>query len=82
MKTKLTILFSLLVVGSMIITACGSGAAPTEAPAETQAPAATDAPAATAAPAARSIWRAICFQGQHFARRRNAGCRPASTQPI
>ena len=54
MKTKLTILFSLLMVASMIITACGGGAAPTEAPVETQAPAATDVPAATAAPAAFS----------------------------
>jgi len=47
MKTKLSLLFSILVVASMLLTACGAPAAPaTEAPA---APAATEAPAAPAA---------------------------------
>lgn len=44
---KLLYVLSLLVIASMILTACGS-AAPTEAPAATEAP--TEAPAATEAP--------------------------------
>ena len=46
MKTKLSMLFGLLLIASMVLTACG-GAAPTQAPA-TQAPA-TQAPATQAA---------------------------------
>lgn len=46
MKTKLSLLVALLVIASMVLSACGSPAAPTEAPA---APAATTAPAAPAA---------------------------------
>ncbi len=48
MKKLLSIL-SVLVIASMILTACGTPAA-TEAPAATQAPAVTEAPAATEAP--------------------------------
>lgn len=44
---KLLYVLSLLLIASMILTACG-GAAPTEAPAATEAP--TEAPAATEAP--------------------------------
>src|SRR5688572_4736592 len=51
MKNKLSMLFSLLVIFSMALSACG-GAAATEAPASTEAPAATEAPASTEAPAA------------------------------
>lgn len=47
MKTKLYLLFSILVVASMILSACGTPA--TEAPAAPAAPAATEAPAAPAA---------------------------------
>ena len=60
MKTKLSLLFSLLVIASMTLAACGGGAAPTEAPAvATEAPAvATEVPATTAPePAATlKIW--------------------------
>ena len=48
MKTKVSLLFSLLVIASIVLAACG-GATPTEAPA-TEAPG-TEAPAATEAPA-------------------------------
>ena len=52
MKRSLFVLLSLLLLGSMAITACGSAATPTAAP-QTQAPApaTTSAPAATTAPA-------------------------------
>jgi ABC-type transport system substrate-binding protein len=55
-KRNLYVLLSLLVLGSIVLSACG-GAAPTEAPAATEAPAmteapATEAPAMTEAPAA------------------------------
>jgi len=50
LKPKWTILFSLLALVSLVITACAPAATPTEAPAPTQAPAATEAPAPTAAP--------------------------------
>ena len=60
MKRNLYVLLSLLVLGSVVITACGGGAPATEAPVATEAPAtempATQAPAtempATEAPAA------------------------------
>jgi len=45
MKTKVSMLFSLLVIAGMVLTACGT---PTAAP--TSVPAATSAPAATAVP--------------------------------
>jgi len=51
---KMSALLSLLVLASMVLSACG-GAAPTEAPAQPEQPAATEAPAqpaATEAPAA------------------------------
>jgi peptide/nickel transport system substrate-binding protein len=48
MKFKLSLLFSLLIIASMILTACGTPA--TESPTSVPAPAATDVPAATAAP--------------------------------
>ena len=58
MKKRLSVLY-LVVIASMLLTACGSPAAPapaapapTQAPAATAAPAATEAPAATTAPAA------------------------------
>ena len=57
MKTKVSLLFSLLVIASIVLAACG-GATPTEAPAteapETEAPAATEAPA-TEPPAAEPV---------------------------
>lgn len=51
MKNKLSVLFGMLLIASMVLTACGGGATPTQAPAATQAPASTEAPAATQAPA-------------------------------
>ena len=55
MKTRLLMLLGLLVIASMVLSACGGGAAPTQAPADTEAPATeaaggTEAPAATTAP--------------------------------
>lgn len=53
MKRQITLLFSLVLLSSMLLAACGGGAA-TQAPAEPAqpaAPAATEAPAATQAPA-------------------------------
>jgi multiple sugar transport system substrate-binding protein len=50
MKTVTRYVFPLMLVLSMLLTACGGGAAPTQPPAATQAPA-TQAPAATEAPA-------------------------------
>src|SRR5690349_13742898 len=52
MKIKLSVLLGMLVIASIVLTACGGGAATTQAPAATQAPASTEAPAATQAPAA------------------------------
>ncbi len=50
---KLFVLMSLLVLASMVLSACGGAAPATEAPAAaTEAPAATSAPAATEAPVA------------------------------
>jgi arabinogalactan oligomer/maltooligosaccharide transport system substrate-binding protein len=51
MKTKLNLLFSLMLITAFVLSACGGGAPATEAPASTEAPAATEAPA-TEAPAA------------------------------
>jgi len=48
MKNKLSVLFGLLLIASMMLSACGGAA--TQAPAATEAPAATQAPAATEAP--------------------------------
>src|SRR5580765_7837921 len=60
---KIVYVMSLLVVASMILTACGGAAtpAPTQAPAQTQAPAATEAPATDtpAAPAATEAPTAV-----------------------
>jgi len=57
MKKVVFQVFALMLLASMLLTACGAPVAtqlpaPTEAPAATQAPAATEAPAATQAPAA------------------------------
>src|SRR6266487_465132 len=49
MKIKLTLLFSLAVIASLVLTACGGAATATQPPVATQAPA-TQAPAATEAP--------------------------------
>jgi len=50
MKTKLNLLFSLMLISAFVLAACG-GTAATQAPAMTDAPAAvTEAPAATVAP--------------------------------
>ena len=49
---KLFSILSLLVLASMVLTACGGTPAATQAPAATEAPVATQAPAATEAPAA------------------------------
>jgi spermidine/putrescine-binding protein len=46
------IVISILVIASLLITACGAPAAATEAPVATKAPAATEAPSATEVPAA------------------------------
>ena len=69
MKRNLYILMSLIVLGSMILAACGGGAPATEAPAPaatepsaaTQAPAATEAPATADERAIRDLVRA--YQG-------------------
>src|SRR5512139_1299628 len=50
MKLKLTMLLGLLIVASLVLTACGGAATPTQA-AATEPPAATEAPA-TEAPTA------------------------------
>lgn len=50
MKTKLSMLFVLLVIASMVLAACGGGAA-TEAPPVVDEPATEEVPAATEAPA-------------------------------
>lgn len=50
MKNKLSVLFGLLLIASMVLSACG-GAAATEEPAATEAPATEAPPAATEAPA-------------------------------
>jgi ABC-type branched-subunit amino acid transport system substrate-binding protein len=60
MISKFVKLFSLLMVASMFLVACGGAAtpSPTEAPAApaaTEAPAMTEAPAATQAPAAKTV---------------------------
>jgi arabinogalactan oligomer / maltooligosaccharide transport system substrate-binding protein len=52
MKTKLSLLFGLLVIASMVLAACGGAPAATEAPAVTEAPVQTEAPVATEEPAA------------------------------
>ncbi len=51
MNKSIKVLVGLVIV-VMLVTACASKAAPTEAPAATEPPAATEAPAATQAPAA------------------------------
>lgn len=53
MKTKFSLLFSVMLIASMILVACGGGQpAATEPPAQTEAPAVTEEPAATQEPAA------------------------------
>jgi len=53
---KLYTIMAVVLLASMLLSACGSAATPTEAmPAPTQAPAATQAPAPTTAPAAPAI---------------------------
>ncbi|NWG33322.1 MAG: extracellular solute-binding protein [Chloroflexi bacterium] len=62
MKTKLSLLFSLLLISAFVLSACGGNTATTEAPVTepTQAPAPTQAPEPTALPVAPSgtlrIW--------------------------
>src|SRR6266542_1536221 len=52
MKTKtFALLLNLVLLTSLVLTACGSAAVATQSPAVTEAPAATQAPAATEAPA-------------------------------
>jgi arabinogalactan oligomer/maltooligosaccharide transport system substrate-binding protein len=51
MKTRISMLFGLLVIASMVLAACG-GAPATEAPVVTEAPVQTEPPAATEEPAA------------------------------
>ncbi len=46
MSKRLIVLFSVLIVASMVLAACGAPATATQAPAATEAPAATSAPAA------------------------------------
>ncbi len=53
MKNKLFVMLSVLILASLVLSACGTPA-PTQAPA-TEAPAATEVPAATEAPAAEEI---------------------------
>jgi len=57
MKTKLNLLFSILLITAFVLAACGGGtpAAEEPAPQEPAAPAATEAPAPTEAPAAEPI---------------------------
>ena len=51
MRNKLFVVFAALIVASMVLSACGTAPAATEAPKPTEAPAAaTEAPAATAEP--------------------------------
>ena len=51
MSRRFSVLFVLLVLTSLVLSACGGGAAaPTAAPVATTAPVATEAPAATTAP--------------------------------
>ena len=68
MKSKLTMLLGLLVIGSVILSACGGGAVATQAPAATEAPAqpgATEAPsAATEAPAPAGYKQAPSLDSQ------------------
>lgn len=54
MKSKSFLVVSLLIVASMMLSACAP-AAPTDAPAATEAPAATDAPAATEQPVSMEL---------------------------
>jgi maltose-binding protein MalE len=58
MKTKLSLLFGLLIIASLVLSACGGAATPTAAePEETEAPVATEAPA-TEAPATEAATEA------------------------
>ena len=63
MKRNLYVLFSLLILGSIVLAACG-GAAPTEAPAATEPPAAATQPpaAATEPPTAAPTEPATAFE--------------------
>jgi basic membrane protein A and related proteins len=50
MTKKLYMLLALVMVAAMVLSACGGGATPTQAPAPTEAPQVTEAPQATEAP--------------------------------
>jgi len=68
---KLLYVLSLLIIASMVLTACGTTATPTQAPAApaaTQAPAATEAPTQSAADVAASLPRneTMYFNGQQW----------------
>ena len=53
MKTKFSLLFSVLLIASMVLAACGGGQpAATEAPPQVEEPTATEEPAATEEPTA------------------------------
>ena len=74
---KLSSLLSLLVLASMVLSACG-GAAPTEAPAQPEQPAQAEEPAATEAPVATE---APAIQEKEAVLRVNTGTYPDVIDP-